>query len=81
MLFAFFSGKTPRERAQIRGLGHIRWVHDSLLNLPAPGLGRFDYINCSGVLHHLADADLGLRAPRNVLKEDGECAGAMGLMV
>ena len=26
-----------RERAQIRGLGNIRWVHDSLLNLPALG--------------------------------------------
>jgi SAM-dependent methyltransferase len=69
-----------RERAQIRGLGNIRWVHDSLLDLPALGLGRFDYINCSGVLHHLADPDLGLRALRSVLKEDGEC-GAMGLMV
>ena len=27
-----------RERARIRGLANIRWVHDSLLNLPALGL-------------------------------------------
>ena len=66
-----------KERAQIRGLGNIRWVHDSLLNLPGLGLGRFDYINCSGVLHHLADPDLGLKALRSVLKSDG----AIGLMV
>ena len=66
-----------KERARIRGLGNITWVHDSLLNLPRLGLAPFDYINCSGVLHHLADPDLGFRALRAVLKPDG----AIGLMV
>ena len=66
-----------RERARIRGLANIRWVHDSLLNLPALGLEKFDYINCSGVLHHLADPDLGFRALLSVLAD----SGAMGLMV
>ena len=68
-----------KERAQIRGLSNIRWVHDSLLNLPALAaqLGSFDYINCSGVLHHLADPDLGFKALQSVLKPDG----AIGLMV
>ena len=66
-----------KERAQIRGLGNIRWVHDSLLNLPGLGLGRFDYINCSGVLHHLSDPDLGLRVLLGALKD----GGAIGLMV
>jgi hypothetical protein len=70
-----------QERAQIRGLSNIRWVHDSLLNLPGLGLGRFDYINCSGVLHHLADPDLGLKALRSVLKNDGLHPAAIGLMV
>lgn len=66
-----------RERARIRGLANIDWVHDSLLNLPALGLEPFDYINCSGVLHHLADPDLGFRALLGSLAE----GGAMGLMV
>ncbi|MFC5522767.1 class I SAM-dependent methyltransferase [Polaromonas jejuensis] len=68
-----------KRRAEIRGLGNIRWLHDSLLNLPAlaPRLGQFDYINCSGVLHHLADPDAGFKALRSVLKADG----AVGLMV
>ncbi|MBW8721463.1 MAG: class I SAM-dependent methyltransferase [Polaromonas sp.] len=68
-----------KERAQIRGLTNIQWVHDSLLNLPALAaqLGKFDYINCSGVLHHLADPDLGFKALLSVLKADG----AIGLMV
>ena len=41
-------------------------------------LGRsFDEIVCTGVLHHLADPDAGLRALRDLLKPDG----AMHLMV
>jgi len=68
-----------RQRADIRGLTNITWRHDSLLNLPqlAAQLGPFDYINCSGVLHHLADPDLGLKALLSVLKD----TGALGLMV
>ena len=66
-----------QERAKIRGLTNITWVHYSLLSLPALGLGKFDYINCSGVLHHLADPDLGLRVLLSALKE----GGAIGLMV
>ena len=38
---------------------------------------RFDVIICTGVLHHLADPDVGLRALRSVLKPDG----AMYLLV
>ena len=66
-----------QERAKIRGLTNITWTHYSLLSLPALGLGQFDYINCSGVLHHLADPDLGLRVLLGALKE----GGAIGLMV
>src|SRR5262249_31972499 len=33
--------------------------------------GRFNLIVCTGVLHHLADPDAGLRALRSVLKPDG----------
>ena len=66
-----------QERAKIRGLTNITWSHYSLLSLPALGLGQFDYINCSGVLHHLADPDLGLRVLLGAVKE----GGAIGLMV
>jgi SAM-dependent methyltransferase len=38
---------------------------------------RFDKVVCTGVLHHLADPDVGLRALRAVLKPDG----ALYLMV
>ena len=66
-----------RQRAQARGLNNISWVNDSLLALPQLGLGTFDYINCSGVLHHLEDPDAGLCALLAVLKD----TGALGVMV
>lgn len=75
--FSLASIAIARQRAAIRKLNNIVWVHDALLNLPTLGLGKFDYINCSGVLHHLPDPDAGLRALLAVLKEDG----ALGMMV
>ncbi len=66
-----------QERARIRGLENITWINDSLLDLPKLDIGAFDFINCAGVLHHLADPDLGLKALRAVLKSDG----AMNIMV
>jgi hypothetical protein len=41
------------------------------------GLGRFDYIDCCGVLHHLADPAAGLAALTSVMAPDG----GMGLML
>ncbi len=64
-------------RAHARGLANIRWVRESLIDLSGLGLGRFDYINCVGVLHHLADPDAGLRALMQALTD----RGAMGLML
>jgi SAM-dependent methyltransferase len=67
-----------RQRAALRGLEHrVRWIRGSILDASRLGLGRFDYISCLGVLHHLADPDRGLRALTEVLAEDG----AIALMV
>ena len=66
-----------RERAQVRGLANVRWVNASLLDMAREELGTFDYINCSGVLHHLADPDAGLRALLAALRD----GGALGIMV
>ena len=64
-------------RAKVRGLDNVRFEHLSLLDLPASGLGPFDYIDCCGVLHHLEDPGEGLRALVQVLADDG----GMGLML
>lgn len=71
------SMEVAQERARIRGLRNIAWVHASILDLPRLGVGRFDYVNCSGVLHHLEQPDEGLAALESVLADDG----AMGIMV
>ncbi len=65
-----------RARADIRGLT-LDWRLGSLLDLPASGLGPFDYIDCCGVLHHLPDPAAGLAALLSVLAP----GGGLGLMV
>ena len=62
-------------RAAARGLDAIRFVTGDLLT--APELGPFDYIDCCGVLHHLADPDAGFRALAGALAP----GGGIGLMV
>lgn len=69
--------RIARARAAVRRLDTIRWEQISLLDLPASGLGPFDYIDCCGVLHHLADPPAGLHALLSVLAPDG----GLGLMV
>ena len=67
-----------RRRAALRGLEQrVRWIRGSILDAARLELGRFDYISCLGVLHHLADPDQGLRALAGILAEDG----AIGVMV
>jgi SAM-dependent methyltransferase len=71
------SRKIAEARARVRNLDTIRFVTGSLLDLPDLGLGPFDYIDCCGVLHHLADPAAGLAALTQVLAPDG----GMGVMV
>lgn len=66
-----------KERAAIRKLDNITWINDSLLNISSETLGKFDYISCTGVLHHLENPQKGLDALKSVLDE----AGAMYIMV
>jgi len=69
----------------VRSTEDLRRKHDlsnlEVQQLPIERVGElktsFDLIVCTGVLHHLADPDAGLRALRDVLKPDG----AMHLMV
>ena len=65
------------QRARVRGLSNTKFMTGSLLDLPTLGLGRFDYIDCCGVLHHLADPSAGLGALADALAPDG----GMGVMV
>ena len=65
------STQIAQQRARVRRLSNIEWVVGSLLDLPKMELGKFDYINCYGVLHHLDDAAEGLASLQGVLNSDG----------
>ena len=64
-------------RAKARGLRNIQFLTGSLLDLPTMPIGQFDYIDCTGVLHHLPDPAAGLRALASVLQPEG----GMGVML
>ena len=64
-------------RAKARGLRNINFVTASLLDLPSMPIGQFDYIDCTGVLHHLPDPAAGMRALASVLAPEG----GMGVML
>src|SRR5262249_16647435 len=58
-------------RAKARGLRNIQFITGSLLDLPAMTIGKFDYIDCTGVLHHLPDPVAGLPALAGGLNPPG----------
>ena len=64
-------------RAAARGLSNIQFVTGAIEAVARLCPGPYDYIDCCGVLHHLADPAVGLRALAAQLAD----AGGMGLMV
>ena len=68
------SREIAEARAAARGLTSIAFVTDDLLT--APDHGPFDYIDCTGVLHHLPEPQAGFNALGAALA-DGGGLGAM----
>ncbi len=64
-------------RIAARGLGGVRFLTGSLLDLAALAPGPHDYIDCCGVLHHLPDPTAGLAALVATLAP----GGGLGLML
>jgi SAM-dependent methyltransferase len=69
--------KICEARAAARGLSNIRFVTGAIEDLATLAPGPFDYIDCCGVLHHLASPDEGLARLVSALAPNG----GMGLMV
>ena len=63
--------QVAQERAKVRELDNITWVHGSLLDAPKIFTGKFDFIESSGVLHHLENPEAGLAALTSLLNDDG----------
>jgi 2-polyprenyl-3-methyl-5-hydroxy-6-metoxy-1,4-benzoquinol methylase len=64
-------------RAKARGLTNIVFHTGSLLDAATLGIGKVDYIDCTGVLHHLEEPQAGMRALAGMLGDDA----GMGVMV
>ena len=60
-----------KKRLNIYNIEEVEVIEMSLLDLDPEKVGKFDMINCAGVLHHLANPSQGLRALKNVLEDDG----------
>ncbi len=69
--------EVAKARAEARGLANVRFLRGSLQDLATLGLGRFDYVDCCGVLHHLPDPAAGLETLVAALADDG----GIGLML
>ena len=59
-----------RKRGQSRHLSGVRFIHASALDLPFLD-NEFDFVCCSGVLHHTLNIEQGLREIHRVLKPGG----------
>ena len=59
-----------QRRAEELGFQHLSFIHGYILQLPAFGKS-FDYVTCTGVLHHMADPIAGWQALTNVCRPCG----------
>lgn len=70
--FSAASRAVAEERLKVHDLHHkVKFITDSLLHIPNLNLGKFDIINCSGVLHHLENPEAGLKVLADSLADDG----------
>ena len=51
---------------RIRRTANVVWVISWIENIPLHGLGSFDFVTCTGVLHHLKSPPKGLRILRDI---------------
>ena len=75
--FSLASLQIAQMRAKMQGLSNITWLYNRIENIPNMNLGKFDLIECSGVLHHLADPEAGLK----ILSQSLNDRGGLDLMV
>ena len=69
--FSMTSMSIAQLKIKIRKTSNVVWVISWLEAIPLHGIGIFDYIFCTGVLHHLKDPQTGLRIIKNVQPTKG----------
>ena len=69
--FSASSMKVAQDRAKVRDLKNIVWITESIENIHRLNLLEFDFMQCSGVLHHLKSPITGLKRLKDSLKLEG----------
>ena len=75
--FSMASMKISQRRARAIKLKNIIWINSWIEDTKYHGLGIFNALSCSGVLHHLKSPELGLKTLKDQLMSEG----GMHLMV
>ena len=75
--FSSASMKVAQDRARARKLTNVIWVTEGIENLQRLNLAKFEFTQCSGVLHHLKSPITGLK----MLKDHLQMVGGIDLMV
>ena len=75
--FSHQSMTISQERAKIRKLKNIIFIHDWIECIGKLGLYKVSYIQASGVLHHLKDPNLGVKKMKDIL----DLPGGMNVML
>ena len=76
--FSKTSMQIAQQQIKIRAIINVVWIRTWIENIPRHGLGVFDYVTCTGVLHHLKQPTNGLRIIKDVQPKN---YGAAALMV
>ena len=69
--------KIAQARMKIRNLNNIIWIQSWIEDATKLGIGKFDFSQCSGLLHHLKSPLKGL----NKIKDALHANGGMEIMV
>ena len=77
--FSIASMKISQRRARTRNIKNIIWVQSWIEGVIYHGIGVFEELQCSGVLHHLKSPIHGLRLLKDLLNP--RVYGGVGLMV
>lgn len=63
-----------KSRVEYQELDNVEFINHDILKIDELQLDKFDYISCSGCLHHLIDPVQGLINLKNLLKPSGAIA-------
>ena len=69
--FSSSSMNVAQSRARFRGLKNVVWVREGIENIHRLNLATFDFMQCSGVLHHLKRPITGLKVLKDILQLEG----------